>query len=277
MSAPATAAATEPAPTAAPTGHDGLRWLGRDAWTEAKRHLRIIPRNPELIAFAVAQPVMFTLLFVYVFGGAIEVPGYSDYKQFLLPGIFAQTLTFGSAGTSVGLADDMQKGFIDRLRSLPMAQSAVVIGRTLADLVKNGFSFLVMLLIAFGVGFRFEGGIADAVLATGLLMLFAYALSWVHAVIGLSVKSVEAANSGGFIWMFPMTFVSSAFVDPSSMPGWLQPIAEANPFTKVANASRALYNGLPAGNLPWQSLAWSIGIIVVFGTLATRKFRAVGS
>lgn len=250
----------------------GPIWLLRDSWTEAKRHLRIIPRNPELIAFAVAQPVMFVLLFVYVFGGAIEVDGYADYTQFLLPGIMAQTVTFGSAGTSIGLADDLQKGLVDRLRSLPMSQPAVIVGRTLADLVKNTFSFVVMLGIAFAVGFRFEGTLLEAAAATGLLLLFAYALSWIHALIGLSVKSVEAANSGGFLWMFPMTFVSSAFVDPASMPDWLEPIAEGNPFTKVVNASRELYNGIPSGSLPWQSLAWSVGIIVVFSAVSMRKF-----
>jgi ABC-2 type transport system permease protein len=255
-----------------PEPDSGMIWTLRDSGTEARRHLRVMPRSPELIVFAVAQPVMFTLLFVYVFGGAIEVPGFDDYNQFLLPGIFAQTITFGSAGTSVGLADDLQKGLVDRLRSLPMAQSAVVIGRTLADLVKNTFSFLIMLGVAFAVGFRFEGTLLEALAASALLLLFAYALSWIHALIGLSVKSVEAANSGGFMWMFPLTFVSSAFVDPASMPDWLQPIAEANPFTKVTNASRALYNGLPVGNLVWQSLAWSLGIIVVFSFLSMRKF-----
>ncbi len=255
----------------------GPEWVLRDTWTEAQRHLRIIPRNPELLAFAITQPIMFTLLFVYVFGGAIDVPGFDDYNQFLLPGIFAQTITFGSATTSIGLADDLQKGLIDRLRSLPMSQSAVIIGRTVADLVKNTLSFAVMLLIAFAVGFRFEGTLAEAVLATLLLLLFAYSISWIHALIGLSVKSVEAANSGGFMWMFPMTFVSSAFVDPDSMPDWLAPIAEANPFTKVTNASRALYNGLPAGDLVWQSLGWSVGIIVVFAALSLRKFHGVSS
>ena len=253
----------------------GSTWLWRDSRTEATRHIRIIPRNPELVAFTVTQPVMFTLLFVFVFGGAIEVPGYDDYNQFLLPGIFAQTLVFGSSGTSIGLADDLQKGLVDRLRSLPMAQPAVIIGRTLADLVKNMFSFLVMLAVAFMVGFRFEGTLWEALFATILLLLFAYSLSWVHALIGLSVKSVEAASSGGFLWMFPMTFVSSAFVDPSSMPEWLQPIAEANPFSIVTNASRALYNGLPAGTLPLQSLAWSIGIITVFAGLSLDKFRRI--
>ncbi len=255
----------------------GPEWVLRDTWTEAQRHLRIIPRIPELLAFAITQPIMFTLLFVYVFGGAIDVPGFDDYNQFLLPGIFAQTITFGSATTRIGLADDLQKGLIDRLRSLPMSQSAVIIGRTVADLVKNTLSFAVMLLIAFAVGFRFEGTLAEAVLATLLLLLFAYSISWIHALIGLSVKSVEAANSGGFMWMFPMTFVSSAFVDPDSMPDWLAPIAEANPFTKVTNASRALYNGLPAGDLVWQSLGWSVGIIVVFAALSLRKFHGVSS
>ena len=270
---------TAVAPTPTGTGPDrrepdsGVMWTLRDSWTEARRHLTVIPRSPELIAFAIAQPIMFTLLFVYVFGGAIEVPGFDEYNQFLLPGIFAQTITFGSAGTSIGLADDLQKGLVDRLRSLPMSQSAVVIGRTVADLCKNLLSFVIMLIIAFAVGFRFEGSLAEALLASLLLLLFAYALSWIHALIGMSVKSVEAANSGGFMWMFPLTFVSSAFVDPSSMPDWLEPIADANPFTKVTNASRALYNGLPVGNLAWQSLAWSLGIIAVFSFLSMRKFR----
>ena len=267
---------TTPPSTTSPSEtqvYSGLVWLIRDSWTEAMRHLRIIPRNPELIAFTVAQPVMFVLLFVYVFGGAIEVPGYDDYKQFLLPGIMAQTVVFGSAGTSVGLADDLQKGLVDRLRSLPMSQAAVVVGRTLADLLKNVLGFAVMLGIAFAVGFRFEGTLLEAAAATFLLLFFAYALSWVHALIGMSVNSVEAANSGGFIWMFPMTFLSSAFVDPATMPGWLEPIADANPFTKVTNASRALYNGLPVGNLAWQALAWSVGIVVVFSVLSMRKFQ----
>lgn len=259
------------------TKRDSLSWLIRDSWTEASRHLRIIPRNPELIVFAVVTPVMFILLFVYVFGGAIEIPGFESYNQFLLPGVMAQTVVFGSAGTSVGLADDLQKGLVDRLRSLPMAQSAVVIGRTIADLIKNTVSFIVMMIIAFGIGFRFEGSLAQALAATLLLLLFAYSLSWVHALIGLSVKSVEAANSAGFTWMFPMTFISSAFVDPSTMPDWLEPVANANPFTKVTDASRALYNGLDVGDLLWESVSWSLGIIIVFGFLSIAKFRQASS
>ena len=245
-----------------------------DSWTEATRHLRIIPRNMELLIFATIQPIMFVVLFVYVFGGSITVPGYENYEQFLIPGIFSQSLVFGSAFTGIGLAEDLSKGIIDRLRSLPMARSAVLIGRTISDLVRNLITFTVMLLVSFWpIGFRFEGTIGEAILATLLLLLFSYALSWVQALMGLSVGSVEAANSAGFIWMFPLTFVSSAFVDPSTMPEWLQPIAEWNPFTKVTDAARALYNGMPVGNNVWYSLAWSFGLIAVFSALSIRKFN----
>ena len=244
-----------------------------DSWVEAERHLRIIPRNVELLLFAAVQPVMFVVLFVYVFGGSIEVPGYENYDQYLLPGIFSQSLVFGSAFTGIGLAEDLSKGLIDRLRSLPMARSAVLVGRTVSDLVRNLFTFFVMLGVAFLIGFRFEGSLLEAMQATVLLLLFSYALSWVQALIGLSVGSVEAANSAGFIWMFPMTFVSSAFIDPATLPAGLQLIAEVNPFTIVTNAARALYNGKPVGNNAIYSLMWSIGIIVVFAGLSIRKFN----
>jgi ABC-2 type transport system permease protein len=255
----------------------GPVWLLRDSWTEAVRHLRALPRNPELLVFATVQPVMFVLLFVYVFGGSITVPGYSDYTQYLLPGIFAQTVLFGSSFTGVGLAEDLSKGMIDRLRSLPMYQSGVLIGRTMSDVVRNLLTFVVMLLVAFAVGFRIEGTMAEAVAATLLLLFFSYAFSWVQAWVGLSVGSVEAANSAGFLWMFPLTFVSSAFVDPQNMPSWLQPIAEANPFTKVTDATRALYNGRSPGNDAWIALAWAVGITVVFAWLSARKFARSAS
>lgn len=284
-----TAPATEPEATAAVAGDEraaaagpppaavakpGPVWLLRDSWTEATRHLRIIPRNMELLVFATVQPIMFVLLFVYVFGGSIVVPGYSSYEQYLLPGIFAQTVLFGSAFTGVGLAEDLSRGFVDRLRSLPMAHAAVLLGRTMSDLVRNVLTFIIMFVVALGVGFRIEGSLVGAVGATLLLLAFAYAFSWIQAVIGLSVKSVEAANSAGFIWMFPLTFVSSAFVDPSTMPGWLQPIAEANPFTKVTDATRALYNGFDPGADLWWAVGWGLGITLVFGGLAIRKFDA---
>ena len=270
-------------PTAATTairadrGRPSLGDAMRDAATEAGRHLRITPRNPELLGFSTIQPVMFVLLFAYVFGGAIQVPGFSDYNQFLMPGIFAQTLVFGSSFTAVGLADDLSKGLVDRLRSLPIARSAVLIGRTLSDLLRNVFTFTVMLIVAFLIGFRFEGSFAGAVGGTVLMLAFSYAFSWIQAWIGMSVSSVEAANAASFIWMFPLTFVSSAFVDPSTMPSWLEPIADNNPFTRLANAARALYNGLDAStDLAW-SLFWIAVIIVVFSTLSIRKFsRSAG-
>jgi len=255
----------------------GPVWLLRDSWTEALRHLRALPRSPELLVFATIQPVMFVLLFAYVFGGSIQVPGYDDYNQFLMPGIFAQTVLFNSAFTGVGVAEDLSKGIIDRLRSLPMYPSAVLIGRTMSDVARNVLTFAVMLAVAFAIGFRFEGTLAEAALATLLLFLFSYAFSWVQAWMGLSVGSVEAANSAGFIWMFPLTFVSSAFVDPSSMPGWLQPVADANPFTIVTDATRALYNGRDAGNDPWIALAWAVGITLVFAWLASRKFASAAA
>jgi ABC transporter DrrB family efflux protein len=262
----------------APTGDHvvptGPIWLVRDTWTEASRHLIATVRNPDLLVFAAIQPIMFVVLFVYVFGGAISIPGYSSYEQFVVPGIFAQTVVFGSAFTSIGIAEDMQKGFIDRLRSLPIYPSAVLIGRTLSDLLRNIFTFVIMLIVGLLVGFRLEGGLVDGLAATLLLLLFAYAFSWIQALIGLSVKSVEAANSAGFIWMFPMTFISSAFVSTETMPSWLQPIAEANPFTIVTNATRALYSGKDPGMDVWWSLAWAFGIIVVFATLSFRKFSS---
>jgi ABC-2 type transport system permease protein len=255
----------------------GPMWLLRDSWTEATRHLRALPRNPELLMFATIQPVMFILLFAYVFGGAINPPGWDDYNQYLMPGIFAQTVLFGSTFTGVGIAEDLTKGIVDRLRSLPMYPSAVLIGRTLSDVVRNVITFVVMLVVAFAIGFRFEGTLVEAAAATLLLFVFSYAFSWVQALIGLSVGSVEAANSAGFVWMFPLTFVSSAFVSTETMPSWLQPIADANPFTKLTNATRALYNGISPGNDAWIALAWAVGITVVFAWLATRKFNSAAS
>jgi len=248
----------------------GFGWLIKDSWTEATRHLRAIPRNPELLMFATIQPIMFIVLFVYVFRGSVQVP--LDYVQYVIPGIFAQTVLFNSAFTGVGVADDLSKGMIDRLRSLPMYPAAVLIGRILSDVVRNVLTFTVMLTVAFIIGFRFEGSLFGAIAATGLMFLFSFAFSWIQALIGLSVGSVEAANSAGFIWMFPLTFVSSAFVDVSRMTGWLRPIARNNPFTVLTNACRALYNGYNAGNDPWIALAWALGITVVFAILTTRKF-----
>jgi len=265
------------APEAFADPPQGFSWLLRDSWTEATRHLKALPRNPELLVFAVLQPIMFVVLFVYVFGGSISVPGYSNYKQFVIPGIFVQTVLFGSIYTGLGIAEDLSKGFIDRLRSLPMYSSAYLLGRTMSDVVRNAISFAVMIGVAFIIGFRFEGSLVGALGATLLLFLFAYAFSWIQAYTGLVAGSAEAVNSIAFLWMFLATFISSAFVSPENMPGWLQPIAEHNPVTKVTDASCALYNGRDPGNDVWISLAWAIGITLVFATLSIQRYRRTTS
>jgi ABC-2 type transport system permease protein/oleandomycin transport system permease protein len=191
-----------------------------------------------------------------------------------MPGIFAQTAVFGSTFTAVGIAEDMTKGFIDRLRSLPISQPSVLIGRTISDMLRNILTFAVMLAVAFAIGFRFEGGLVRGLLATLLILYFSFAFSWIQALIGMSVKSVEAANSAGFIWMFPMTFMSSAFVSTETMTPWLRRVANANPFTIATDAARALYNGRNPGDSLWQALAWATGIILVFSFLAIRKFES---
>lgn len=256
---------------ARPIPATGIRWAIRDSLTEASRHVRISIRNVEMLLYATLQPVMFVFLFVYVFGGSIDVPDY-DYIQFLVPGIFAQSLVFGSSFTSVGIAEDMQKGYIDRLRSLPMSRSAVLIGRTLSDLARNTLTFAVMFAVAIAVGFRVTGTFVEAVLATLLLLLFSYSLSWIQALIGLSVRSVEAANSAGFTWMLPLTFVSSAFVHPERMPEFLRPIARNNPFSIATNACRALYNGRSVGDDAVLAIVWSLAFIAFFASLSIRRF-----
>lgn len=246
--------------------------LLRDSWNEARRHLIAIPRSPDLVLFTLIQPVMFLLLFVYVFGGSLVVPGYERYEQYLVPGVFAQTALWGSAFTGVGVAEDMSKGLVDRLRSLPIHPAAILLGRTFSDVIRNVVTFVVMFAMALVVGFRFEGSILQTATATLLLFAFAYAFSWVQALMGLSVRSVEAANSAGYVWMFPLTFVSSAYVDPANMPSWLRPVAEHNPFTVLTDAGRALYNGRDPGSDLWLALAWSVAITVVFAALSIRSF-----
>jgi ABC transporter DrrB family efflux protein len=250
-------------------------WWLSDAWEMTTRNLRRLPRQPEMLVFATIQPILFILLFVYVFGGAIQVSG-SAYKQFLMPGIFVQTVVFGSvAATGIGIAEDMEKGIIDRFRSLPMSRSAVLVGRSLSDAVRNAFTTLIMLIVAFAVGFRFQGGLAHAVAALALLLFFGFAFSWLAAVIGLAVKSVEAAQSGGFLWLFPLTFASSAFVPPQSMPSWLRGFAEHQPVSVTVNAMRAWFDGTPVGSTAWQSLGWGLAVMAVFLPLAVRMYRRV--
>jgi ABC-2 type transport system permease protein/oleandomycin transport system permease protein len=215
---------------------------------------------------------MFVLLFAFVFGGAIRVPG-GNYIAYLMPGIFVQTVVFGATGTAVGLAEDMQKGLVDRFRSLPMAPSAVLIGRTFSDALRNLYTVLVMTVVGYVIGFRFEGGLPAALLALGLVVGFGYSISWISANIGLITKSAQAAQGAIFIPIFPLTFASSAFVPVATMPSWLRPIAEANPVTVVVNASRGLVSGGADAATVGAALAWIVGLVVVFAPIALLSYR----
>ena len=255
-----------------PLRRSALYWALADALVLAKRNLLQIPRVPELLIFATIQPVMFVLLFRYVFGGAIAVRG-TSYVNYLMAGIFVQTVAFGSVTTGIGLAEDLHRGLIDRFRSLPMARSAVLTGRTLADLVRNMFVVVVMLLVGLLVGFRPEGNALGWLAAAGLLLLLSFAMSWVAATIGLAVRSVEAAQSAGFIWLFPLTFASSTFVPTSSMPDGLRTFATHQPVTLIIDTVRAFFLGRPVGAEGWQALAWLVGIVAVFAPLAVTVYR----
>ncbi|MFI9360976.1 ABC transporter permease [Kitasatospora sp. NPDC053057] len=274
---------------AVPTPRRGLSATLHDSWVVAKRNLRRMSRIPEIVVFGLMQPVMFVLLFSYVMGGAIKIPGANSssdtYIQFLMAGIFAQTVTFATAGASAGIAEDMTKGLVDRFRSLPMARSAVLVGRTLADLCQTAFTVVVLALVALAVGWRIHDGVLRALGAFGLLLLLGYAFSWIGALIGLSVRSPEAATSAGLIWLFPLTFVSNAFVPVSSMPDWLRGIAYWNPFSATVQACRDLFgNQLGPVDSAWPmqhaalvSVLWSLVITAVFSWLSVRKYRsAVG-
>jgi ABC transporter DrrB family efflux protein len=247
-----------------------------DTLVLARRNLLRIPRQPDLLLAFTIQPVMFVLLFVYVFGGAISTPGY-DYVDFLMPGIITQSISFGGFVTAVGLNEDLKKGLIDRFRSLPMSRSAVLAGRTLADVATNTLSLVILVGVGMIAGFDFKSSPGEVVLGFVLMLLFGYAFSWFFAWIGLLVSSPESANSVGFIAIFPLTFASSAFVPVDSMPSALQSFAEVNPFTIVTDAMRALWVGAPAGNSVWGAFAWTIGLIVVFAPLAVSRYRRVSA
>ena len=246
-----------------PQMRPSIYWTLSDALVLAKRHLVQIPRIPDELIFATIQPIMFVLLFRYVFGGAIAVTG-TSYVNYLMAGIFTQTVIFGSTTTGVGLANDLQRGLVDRFRSLPMAKSAVLTGRTISDMVRNTFIVIVMWTVGLLVGFRPDGSVLSWFAAAGILILTSFAFSWISALIGLLVNSVEAAQSAGFIWLFPLTFASSAFVPTKSMPNWLRVFAEHQPVSLIVNAVRGLLLNTPDATTIWQALAWCIGILVVF-------------
>ncbi|MFE9141594.1 ABC transporter permease [Streptomyces tubercidicus] len=284
--------AAEGVPVRPPQPRSGVSRSIRDSLVVARRNLIRMTRIPEIVLFGLIQPIMFVVLFTYVFGGSISIGGSTDpklYKEFLMAGIFAQTVTFATAGAGAGIADDMHKGLIDRFRSLPMARGAVLTGRTLADLVQTSLTIVVLAGVALLVGWRTHENIGMVICGFLLLLLLGYAFSWIGALIGLTVRTPEAATSGGLIWLFPLTFISNAFVPVNGMPAFLQHIAEWNPFSATVAGARELFgNTMPnvpksvTGAWPMEhpvvaSVIWSLVIIAVFRTLAVRKYRSAAA
>lgn len=258
-----------------------------DGLAVTRRNLRHWTRQPQLLVFSTIQPVMFVLLFRFVFGGAIGgTLGDLPYAVFLLPGVFVQAVSFGATQAAVGLAEDLQGGIIDRFRSLPMARSAVLLGRTLSDLVRNTFVVLLMTGVGYLVGFRFQAGFVNALGAIAIVVLFGFALSWVFSFVGLAVKGSEGAQAASFVTIFPLTFASSAFVPIDTMPSWLAAFARNTPVTAVVDAARALVIGGETAEIligssvteaVLKALAWIVGIIAVAAPLAVRQYRNSGS
>jgi ABC transporter DrrB family efflux protein len=271
-------AAARPAPA---TGSLGS--AARDGLIVMWRNLKRIPRIPELAIFAILQSIMFVLLFAFVFGGAIPLPGGGSYREFLMPGIFAQTIVFAAGTTAIGIADDIGKGIIDRFRSLPMARSAVLSGRSLSDVVYNGGILIVLMLSGLAVGWTVRTGAGNLVAGIALLLLFAFAMSWVGIFLGLSVPTVEVAQQAVFTALFPITFVSNVFVPPQTLPSWLQFVAEWNPTSTLTGALRQLWgnpnpfasDSFPSQNPVLVTLVWVVVIIGVFGPLGVRKYRSL--
>jgi ABC-2 type transport system permease protein/oleandomycin transport system permease protein len=277
---------TAAAPTAgagapiAPSGPSLLtqaHWAIIDTLTITRRNLLVWIRVPAYIMFTVIQPVMFVLLFAYVFGGAISVPGVpGGYVNFLLPGIIAQTAAFATFGTAIALAQELQKGVIDRLKSMPMARSAVLAGRLVADTGRMFVTIVIVIGVGYGVGFRFQNGFGLAVAMVVLATVFGLAICCISAFTGLAIGDEESVQAFGLVWLFPLTFLSSAFVPISTMPGWLQAFANNNPVTFVVNAMRAMALGGPIEANLLKSIAWLAGIFIVFAPLAVRAYKRAG-
>ena len=259
-----------------------LLWAVADSHVVAKRNVIKIKRVPEVLVFVLISPIMFVLLFAYVFGESILIPG-GSYREFLIGGIFAQTVVFGATFTGLGLADDMQKGIIARFRALPMSRSAVLVGRTASDVIYNLLSLLIMALSGLVVGWRIHTGFFEAVFGFALLLAFAYALSWVMAFVGLVVPSVEVINNASFVVIFPLTFIANTFVPSQNLPGALRTFAEWNPVSAVTQAARELFGNIPPGTpeptvWPMQNaiaytIIWIVIIIAVFAPLAINLYR----
>ena len=250
----------------------GIRWWLADAVEMVRRNLLHIRRTPELLLDVTVQPIMFVLLFRYVFGGAIST-GTTSYVNYLIPGIFVQTITFAAVSTGALLATDLTKGMIDRFRSLPMSQSAIITGRTFTDLLRGMLAIGVMTAVGLLVGFRPEGGLWHMAAAYGLLLAFGFSLAWIGVAAGALVRTPEAVYSMVFLAIFPLTFASSAFVPPESMPAAIEWFAKINPISTVVDATRALFVGAPAGSDVWGAVLWIAGLTVVFATLSVHRYR----
>jgi ABC-2 type transport system permease protein len=264
---------------AAATGRIGS--AVRDGVIVMWRNLKRIPRIPELAIFAILQSIMFVVLFSVVFGGAIPIPGGGNYNEFLMPGIFAQTIVFACGTTAIGITDDVQKGIVDRFRSLPMARSAFLSGRSLADVFYNAGILVVLVVSALFVGWTVRTGVSGFLAGIGLLLLFAFAMSWLGIFLGLNVPTVEVANQVIFTVLFPITFISNVFVPPQTLPDWLQPFAEWNPTSTLTASLRQLWgnpNPYATGSFPSENpilvtLVWVALILAVFAPLAVRRYR----
>ena len=245
----------------------------RDGLAVAGRNLTTYRRVPQLIIFATLQPIVFVLMFRYVFSGVISNHLDVPYVEYLMPGIYVQTIVFGSLGAAVGMATDMQSGLIERFRSLPMARSAVLAGRTLADLTRNVFVVALMVALGFVVGFRLHTTTGHLIAGVALVLLFGYSLSWVFVTVGLLTGNPETAQAAAFPLLIPLVFASSAFLPVATMPGWLQAFANHQPVSVTASAVRGLVLGGPAATYIWQTLAWCAGIVAVFAPLAVYRYR----
>jgi ABC transporter DrrB family efflux protein len=238
-----------------------------------RRHLLRTARTPQIIVLSAITPIMFVLLFRYVFGGAIHVPGYASYVDYLMPGIIVQTALFGGSSSAVGVAEELSAGTTDRFRSLPTNRAAILASRTLADMIRLAYTMALVVSVGLLVGFRVHSSTSNALAALAIALLFGYACAWLFTLLGLFVRNVEAATLAGFMLTFPLVFASSAFTATATMPGWLRAFADAQPVTAVANAMRALTHGGAAEPAVLHSLMWSGGILIVAATLATRRFR----
>ncbi len=265
--------------------HGPRAWV-HDTLVMAGRNLRRLQRIPQIVVFVFIQPIMFVLLFRYVFGGSIQIPGL-DYVQYLMPGIIVQSVTFSTIGTAIGIAEDLKSGIIDRFRSLPMAHGAVLAGRVVSDTLVSIATLFVMLAVGYLVGFRITTSLGESLVAFLVIVAFTFSFAWIAATIGLALKEPEAVQGAGFVWLFPVAFASSVFVVPATLPSWLQGFAAQNPLTRVSDAVRALtIGGYPCGsdvasltfctdatsNVLW-SLAWSAGILAVFLPLTGRLWN----